>query len=347
MIRVLVVDDSAFMRKLLTDFIEEQPDMTVAATARNGRDALLKLEIITVDVITLDVEMPKLNGIETLQAIMNTFRIPVVMVSSLTSEGARHTLRALEIGAVDVIAKPSGSFSPDLYKIKKELTAKLRAASGANLSSANIIHRQNIEPIVFEEVVLPANRIIAIGTSTGGPKALQHILPLLDTHVDAPIVIVQHMPSTFTRSLAERLNQLSSIIVKEASDAEIIQKGTAYIAPGGKHLRIINMGSALVTKVTEDMPVNGHRPSVDVLFSSLSSLKNWGVVAVVLTGMGSDGKEGLIRIKAERTSISISESRETAVVYGMPKAAREEAGADISLRLHEIAPFINHYFKKD
>lgn len=342
-IKVLIVDDSAFMRKLISDFLSEDSLLDVIGTARNGEDALKKIKELKPDVVTLDVEMPVLDGISALKRIMVEHPVPVIMLSSTTKIGAENTLQAIQIGAIDFIAKPSGPISLDLYKVKKELIDKIISASKVKLSKILKIATEGkstitlassyskIEPIVkvSSSAKDPENqtwnrhekKIILIGTSTGGPRALQQVITKLPGNIDAPILIVQHMPPGFTRSLANRLNNLSAIKVKEAEHGEIIQKGVAYIAPGGYHLKVKTVGGSIVVELDQSVTVNGHRPSVDVLFESASNLTNYAKVAVIMTGMGSDGANGLVSLADRGTIKAIAESKETSIVYGMPKAA--------------------------
>ncbi len=345
MIHVLVVDDSAFMRKLISDFINEQSDMKAAGTARNGEDALNKLAAGHYDVVTLDIEMPVMGGLTALRKIMIKERpLPVVMVSSLTVQGATQTLEAMDIGAVDVVAKPSGSISLNLHEVKEELIYKIRAAAGVNMEAHLNRGRRKAEMVVripTKPAAVTGSAVIGIGTSTGGPKALQYILPRLQADLRAPIFIVQHMPPGFTRSLADRLNRESSITVKEAAHDETAEKGTVYIAPGGKQLSVEKREHSLVMKVTEAPPVNGHRPSVDVLFSSLARLHDYDMTGIILTGMGRDGARGLKEMKQQGNCVAVAESEKTAIVYGMPKAAFEETDIDYSLELGELPSFLN------
>lgn len=335
-IKILVVDDSAFMRKIITDFFREDPRLHVVGTAKNGQDALLKIEELQPDVMTLDVEMPIMNGLETLKQIMGKKPLPVIMLSSTTYEGAYNTVLAMQYGAIDFIAKPSGAISLDLYKIKEQLIEKVVLASKANLrafkkdsfvqnTSLTAVKNSRIELEIPRktsgEVEKKAKRVICIGTSTGGPKALQEVLSHLPRGMNAPVLVVQHMPPGFTKSLANRLNSLSELTVKEAEDGEILQKDTVYVAPGGYHLTVRKMGTALTAHLDETEARKGHRPSVDVLFESISQLKEYKKIAVILTGMGTDGTEGLKALKTTGNTYAIAESEETSIVYGMPKSA--------------------------
>jgi two-component system, chemotaxis family, protein-glutamate methylesterase/glutaminase len=360
-IRVLIVDDSAFMRKLINDFLSEHPEIEVIGTARNGEDALKKWKIFRPDVITLDVEMPVLNGLEVLKTIMREQPIPVVMLSSTTKEGADTTLQAIQAGAVDFVAKPSGSISIDLHKIKAELIEKVLSASKANLSKINsfdisipvakktdrmIASEKKPAEKLFASGTKPdqnSKKIICIGTSTGGPRALQQVLTSLPKDIGVPILIVQHMPAGFTKSLANRLNSLSQIHVKEAEDGELLQKGTAYIAPGGWHLQVKSIGSSLAVSLGNTAPRNGHRPSVDVMLESISSIKNYTKIAVIMTGMGSDGSKGLLDMKKNGTVKAIAESQETSIVFGMPKAAIATNMVDEVANVENIAQSIMKY----
>ncbi|CAM3703972.1 protein-glutamate methylesterase/protein-glutamine glutaminase [Mesobacillus zeae] len=361
-IKVLIVDDSAFMRKLITDFLSEHPVLEVAGTARNGEEALRKLQELQPDVVTLDVEMPSMNGIEVLRKIMSSRPVPVVMLSSTTKAGAENTLQAMQYGAVDFITKPSGSISLDLHKVKQELIDKVISASKANIDKV-YSDEKHTEPDSshLSEKRLKTNfkkpneapfhpkweerrkKLVCIGTSTGGPRALQQVLTRLPKEISAPVLVVQHMPPGFTKSLADRLNMLSNITVKEAEDGEILQKGTAYIAPGGYHLEVRAVGASLATSLTTTDARNGHRPSVDVLFESVGRIENFSKVAVIMTGMGSDGALGLAAMKKQGSVKAIAESSESCIVFGMPKAAISTNLVDDIKEVDEIAAAIMHY----
>ncbi|PSL51210.1 two-component system chemotaxis response regulator CheB [Salsuginibacillus halophilus] len=341
MIQVLVVDDSAFMRKLISDFIAQAPDMEVSATARNGEDALKKAADTQFDVMTLDVEMPVMDGFETLQQVMTKQPLPVVMLSSTTLEGTHHTIRALEYGAVDVVAKPSGSISLDLAKVKDELIHKIRAASVSRISKKTAKPEVVPPPAPKPESLGSAQpSFVTISTSTGGPRALQTVLKGLPGSLEAPIVIVQHMPPRFTKSLAERLDTLTELTVKEAEDGEPAQKGTAYIVPGDRHITFTEQGGNVILKLTKDAPVGGHRPSADYMLEGASLLTSYQHTSVVMTGMGYDGSRGLQKLKERCKCYVIAEHPSTAVVYGMPKAAVERVGADEQLPVEHIAASI-------
>ncbi|WP_449540027.1 protein-glutamate methylesterase/protein-glutamine glutaminase [Ferdinandcohnia sp. Marseille-Q9671] len=343
--KVLIVDDSAFMRKLISNFLEEDSRINVVGTARNGIDALDKIEKLHPDVITLDVEMPEMNGIEALKRIMSEHPLPVVMLSSTTNEGADNTLLAMQLGAVDFIQKPSGPISMDLHLIKNEIVAKVLHAKKVNLDllkktpitkkfpTSRVVEYSKIELVGGRHV----NKIVCIGTSTGGPRALQQVLTALPKNYPAPIVIVQHMPQGFTKSLATRLDSLCEITVKEAENGEIVKAGTAYIAPGGYHMKVKKIGTTLALSIDDSEIRNGHRPSVDVLFESVCEIKGIQKIAVIMTGMGSDGAHGLKKLKEYGQVISIAQSQETSIVFGMPKAAIETNLVDRVEALDNIA----------
>lgn len=341
-IKVLIVDDSAFMRKLITEFLSEDKRIEVIGTARNGQDALSKIKAARPDVVTLDVEMPVMDGLRALEIIMKECPTAVVMLSSTTKEGAETTLTAMQYGAVDFIAKPSGAISLDLIKIKQEIVDKVVSASRANVhklqKNAKIIDRKRTITEIYSKIesnettgnnrlidnwVNGRKKIVVIGTSTGGPRALQTVLTEIPQSIDAPILVVQHMPAGFTKSLADRLHSLCEINVKEAEDGELIQKGTAYIAPGGYHLKVKKVGKGLAITLDQSEPRNGHRPAVDVMFDSVSEIDDLCKIAVIMTGMGSDGANGLIHLKerGQGQVKAIAESQETSIVFGMPKAA--------------------------
>ncbi|MFC7685399.1 chemotaxis response regulator protein-glutamate methylesterase [Ureibacillus sp. GCM10028918] len=370
--KLLVVDDSAFMRKLISDFFVDNPRVEVVGTARNGKDAIKKVQSLQPDVVTMDVEMPELNGLDALKEIMNLYPVPVIMLSSTTLQGAENALIAMENGAVDFVAKPSGTISLDLHKIKEELVHKVEHAAHVSITK---LKKPNIVPMqvsknstLTEERPFNKNqytqvshteknnlfnktrwnqatkKIVLIGTSTGGPRALQEVISKLPGTIKAPILIVQHMPAGFTKSLADRLNQLSQLQVKEAEQGDRLQNGVAYIAPGGYHLKLEKRGASyeIVLDQTEP-PRSGHRPSVDVMFESVSKIKEFDKVAVIMTGMGSDGTKGLIDLKQNGNIMAIAEAEKTCIVYGMPKAAVETQLVNEVVDVDNIAEAIMKY----
>lgn len=345
-IRVLVIDDSAFMRKVISDIINGDPDLKVVGTARDGQDGLVKIRELQPDVVTLDIEMPRLDGLGALEQIMRESPVPVIMLSSLTKVGAEQTLRALQLGAIDFITKPSGQISLDIEEIKDEIVRKVKTAAGTRKKLQKLITMPEIEPVKTvprTKVVQPAGelqKLLLIGTSTGGPKALYQVIPRIHAHLNAAVLVVQHMPAGFTRSLAERLDALSGIRVKEAEADEPIENGCVYIAPGDYHLLVAktNRGASagLHVHLNQSPPRGGLRPAFDVLLESVAQ-EFWGqVVCVIMTGMGHDGAEGIKNLKKMGARI-IAEDQSTCIVFGMPKAAIETGLVDKVVPLTRIS----------
>lgn len=345
MIKVLIVDDSAFMRKVLSDIISNSDKMEVAGTAKNGEDAIIKIKSLKPDVVTLDVEMPVMDGLTALKTIMSEFPLPVVMLSSVTKEGADATLKALELGAIDFISKPSSIFKVNTGDMVTEINEKILVASKVKFRTiTRSSSPKPVEAVVTRTVPRSGDgkrgsridKIIAIGTSTGGPKALQEVVPKLPGSLNASAIIVQHMPPKFTKSLAERLDGMSEFTVKEAEDREMLKPGYAYIAPGDQHLKLKRLGADYQIVLTKEPPVTGHRPSVDAMYYSLADLGLFNIIAVIMTGMGSDGAKGLERIKQETNGHIIAQNEETCVVYGMPKSAVKIGVVDKECDLQQI-----------
>ncbi|PZE22434.1 protein-glutamate methylesterase/protein-glutamine glutaminase [Paenibacillus xerothermodurans] len=345
---VLVVDDSVFMRKIITDLISEDPQFKVIGAAKNGKQAVEMVKRLRPRVVTMDIEMPEMNGLDALQVIMTEQPTPVVMLSSLTQDGARETIIALERGAIDFIGKPSGSISLDLRKVQTALLEKLRVAVKADVTKFRVHQAPAWKPsvgpqhgteakqtITHEPRPIPTNplngqapsqvkQVIAIGTSTGGPRALHQVISNIPAHLPAPIVIVQHMPPNFTKSLAQRLDSVSNVCVVEAKNGMILQNGVAYVAPGGFHMSVARNGTgSYKIHISKEEPRGGHRPSVDTLFESLLPFKELKRHIVLMTGMGSDGAKGMLALKNAGAVTTIAESEETCIVYGMPRAAVE------------------------
>ncbi|MDQ0350641.1 two-component system chemotaxis response regulator CheB [Alkalibacillus filiformis] len=338
-IKVLVIDDSAFMRKVISDIINQDKYLEVIGTARNGEDGLKKVKQLNPDVITLDIEMPVMDGLTALKLIMEEQPTPVIMLSSLTYEGANSTITALQHGAIDFINKTSGPISLDLNTVSEDICTKVKQAATANINRTNSPKEDHHNYTEVKTQQFKHNEtIVAIGVSTGGPKALQQVLSQLPKEIDVPIVIVQHMPAKFTKSLAERLDRLSDINVKEVQNGELLKNGYAYIAPGDYHLQVKQIGRSLAAVVEQSEPINGHRPSVNRLFESVAELKSYNKVGVVLTGMGSDGTAGakVLREKDPSTYL-IAESYQTAVIYGMPKSLAENVNPNLIKPIHQVA----------
>ncbi|AYC29260.1 protein-glutamate methylesterase/protein-glutamine glutaminase [Paenisporosarcina cavernae] len=343
-IRLLIVDDSAFMRKIISDFFQDTQDIKVVGTARNGKDAIAKISTLQPTVLTMDVEMPEMDGMEALKVIMQRTPLPVIMLSSSTKSGAENTMLAMEYGAVDFIAKPSGTISLDLHKVRDELIEKIRSASTISMSKLKQTKEISTEskvtlPKRINNPILPVgDKIILIGTSTGGPRALQQVITTLPANIAAPILVVQHMPAGFTKSLANRLDQLSAVRVKEAENGDVLEDGTVYIAPGGFHLELSKHQQRFIASVSNEKPPRAsHRPSVDVLFESASQFPEVAKIVAIMTGMGSDGTIGLRALKEKGQVIAIAESSESCIVYGMPKAAVESGNVDAICHLEDIS----------
>ena len=324
--RVLVVDDSAFMRKIIKKMINSDPHLTVVGTAFDGLNALKKIPKLEPDVITLDVNMPRLDGLSTLKAIMQDYPKPVIMLSATTQEGAETTFKALKLGAVDYIPKPSGQISLDIEQIRNELVTKIKTAA-----QANIVKREPADYSPIETKKEIKEKIITIGASTGGPPALEEILVQLPENTP-PILIVQHMPSGFTNSFAKRLDRMCSFKVKEAIDGETVEPGQAIVAKGGYHMTITKFGGI---QLDIGPPEHGMRPAVDPMMRSAAEAYGSETIGVILTGMGRDGSAGLNYIKM-RGGRTMAQNEETSTVFGMPKVAIEEGHVDKVLPLSKI-----------
>lgn len=358
MIKIFIADDSALMRTLLSDLFSKEVDFQVLGTASNGKEAVEKIKVLKPDLVTMDINMPIMDGIDALEIIMKDCPTSVVMISSLTKAGADATVKALSLGAVDFIQKVSGTICR-VDMIKREILDKCRAAVKVNLKKTffvenfskleypkkNFTASDDCFPKAFKAVVQKTDeKIIAIGTSTGGPRALQQVITKLPKDLPCGVVVVQHMPPGFTKSLAERLNSLSEVSVKEAENNDIITPGKVFIAPGNYHMTVENQGDKRVIQLNQDPPLASHRPSVDILFSSLAKFGD-RVVAAILTGMGSDGAKGMKCIK-EHGGFAIAEDESTAVVYGMPKAVVELGLADKIRPIDAIANELIQVVKK-
>ncbi len=336
-IKVLIVDDSAFARFAISRQLQADPDIEVAGFAHDGAEALEKIPILKPDVVTLDVEMPRVDGLTALRHIMSTCPTPVVMLSSLTGEGTKATIKALELGAVDFFLKTSATTPAGTYGEDNGLKAKVKMAASVNVSTLNMVVSQQPTRVKTQE--RPRRRpgipskLAVIGSSTGGPRALYQVIPALPADTPAAILIVQHMPPGFTGPLADRLNQVSEIDVKEAEMGDVLALGQAFIAPGGYHMVIKKNG---VIDLNLNPPVCGVRPSIDVTMESVALAFGALSVGVVLTGMGYDGTNGTSSIKEAGGKV-IAEDESTCVVYGMPKSVASAGNADRIVPLPQIA----------
>lgn len=351
-IGVLVVDDSAFMRKALTDILESDNDIKVIATAKDGLEALAKAKSFSPDVITLDVEMPAMDGLTCLKELQKITDAPVIMLSGVTKNGAKSTIETLEAGAIDFITKPTGLFDISGEAKKKEIVEKIRMAKNIKKKTGKSVKAEAARPIIPLDHESKRNTelkaLIAIGTSTGGPKALQEVIPFIPGDIPAAVVIVQHMPPGFTKSLADRLNTLSDLFVKEAEDNEEIKPGYAYVAPGDYHLEIHRTPkNTMKIRLTQSPAIGGLRPAVNVMMNSIAATRFPNVIGVIMTGMGSDGSEGIINIKNSNKGIIISQDEKSCVVYGMPKSAVNTGVVDAVVPLKQIAEVIVKYLGVD
>ena len=333
-IKVLVVDDSAIVRKIFSEELSKFPDIEVAGTAPDpyvARDKIIKLEP---DVITLDIEMPRMDGLTFLKKLMRYYPLPVIIVSSLTPRGGKLTLEALDIGAVEVIAKPGGSYT--VGDMTNQLAEKIRAASEVKIvkkAPGNQPAPLASEPV--RALTKTSNKVIAIGASTGGTEALKNVLSRMPSNSPG-IVVVQHMPAKFTTAFAERLNGICQVTVREARDNDSVNPGTALIAPGNYHMILRRSGARYYVQVKTGPMVHHQRPAVDVLFKSTAQYAGPNSIGVILTGMGADGAEGLLEMK-QAGAKTIAQDEKTCVVFGMPKEAIKMGAVDKVVPLDRVA----------
>ena len=337
-IRALIIDDSAVMRQMLTTILQEDPGIQVVGTAANPLIAREKIKALKPDVLTLDVEMPGMDGITFLEKLMRLHPMPVVMVSSHTEKGAAATLRALDLGAVDFVAKPQGSVREGMtHELMEEIREKVRAAAGAHVRAAT--PAPHADGLLFRQplAALPVSRegIIVIGASAGGTQAIAEIMAKLPRSTPG-IAIVQHMPPKFTASFADRLNSQCDMEIREAKSGDRLKAGVALVAPGGYHMEIMRAGGGHAVRVYEDEPVNRHRPSVDVLFNSAARIAAADALGIILTGMGSDGARGLQAMKIAGAH-TIAQDEKSCVVFGMPEQAIRQGGVCEVVSLERIA----------
>jgi two-component system chemotaxis response regulator CheB len=343
-VRVLVVDDSALMRKLIPIILERDPDIEVIGTAMDGAFALRKIAELHPDVLTLDLEMPRMDGIETLRMIMHSAPLPVIVFSTHSKEGAYSTFKALALGAIDFVAKPKEAAAGQLNPIAYQLIEKIKVAKRAG--GPKKLPRIEVEAPPLKKhsrAALPPNRVIAIGISTGGPNALQYLLSQIPADFPATFVVVQHMPEGFTDMFARRLDECCGLDVQEAKSGDLLVAGRVLICPGNRHIMARRMPRGEMVVLSDGPPINGHRPSVDVLFHSVAQEFALTAVGVLMTGMGEDGAEGLGAIKAAG-GMTIAQSEDTCVVSGMPRAAISKGYAAKVVALENLGAYlINQY----
>ncbi len=344
-VRVLVVDDSALMRKLIPRMIEEDASIEVVGTAIDGQFALKKIADLSPDVVTLDLEMPGLNGIDTLKEITRRWRLPVIVVSSHSTTGAAITLKALAHGAVDFVAKPQ-DVSARLPEISAELIRKIHIAAQSSGVHPQLLSGDSpVEQSVKLQPLAPT-QIIAIGVSTGGPNALQYMFSRLPAEFSGSILVVQHMPDGFTEMFAKRLDDCCPIRVKEAQSGDLLIAGRALISPGNRHLKVKKLPLGNVALLADEPAVNGHRPSADVLFQSVALEFGAQSMAVIMTGMGEDGAAGMGAVQAAG-GYTVAQSQETCVVFGMPKVAIEMGYAARIAHLHELPAILQEHCRRE
>lgn len=339
--RIVVIDDTLLYRKLISDIISVIPGIDVIKRCRNGQVGLEAIRLLKPDLVTLDLDMPELNGLELLDILQKEgINVGVIVISAHTKAGSIQTLKALDKGVFDFITKPDGDSDIDL---KDQLIAKIEAWDEAHRQKQQVRLRKHISTIKKRHSLDYSPELIAIGVSTGGPEALKHIIPQLPTNFPLPILIVQHMPPIFTQSLAKNLNLQSNLEVKEAVNGEVVQKGSVYIAPGGKQMKVAKLGYKLIIRITDDPPVTSCKPSVDYLFKSLSLVKPGKVLPIIMTGMGTDGTLGT-KLLSRHKCFTVIQDQDTSVVFGMPGSIIREGLADLILPLNDITPFLTGLF---
>lgn len=345
-IKVLVVDDSTLVRRIVTDILQRDPDIEVVGTANNGKTAVYKNQTLDPDVITMDIEMPIMDGLEALKNIIETKPKPVIMMSVLTQHGAEETFKALEYGAVDFIPKPSTALALPMEEISDLLIKKIKSVHklkvklpqieapppgvpGAKDAAAPAVRWAPVKK------VKQSDKVVSFGTSTGGPSALFQIFQRLPADFPSPVLVVQHMPQGFTKAFAERLNENSKLSVKEAEDGDRVEPGRGYIAPGHSHMKVEGGEGAGVIRIMSGKKVSGHKPSIDVLFDSVARTYGRDAIGVIMTGMGRDGADGIMSIKRSG-GYTIAQDEETSVVFGMNRVAVQMGAVDEVVSLYDI-----------
>lgn len=346
-IKVLVVEDSSLVRKIITDILTRDPEIEVVGTANNGQTAILRNDLLNPDVITMDIEMPIMDGLEALRQIIKKNPKPVIMMSVLTRHGTEATFKALEYGAVDFIPKPATNLSLSLAEISDILIEKVKSVYRSNIKFTAFASKEKIETeekivenkpeikISSYDIKGKSDKIVGIGTSTGGPSALMEVFKRLPGNFPSPVLVVQHMPEGFTKAFSERLNIGSAIKVKEAEDGDKLSAGCGYIAPGDFHMKVENSDGNRIIRLHKGEKVSGHRPSIDVLFNSMAGCCGRNSVCVIMTGMGQDGAEGILKIR-NMGGHTMAQDESTSVVYGMNRVAVNKGAIDEIVPLYEI-----------
>lgn len=341
---IMVVDDSALMRRVICDIINSDSSFEVTDMSRDGLEAYEKIIRNKYDAIVLDINMPRMDGLELLRKLHSEkIDVLVIMASTLTVEGSKETIEALELGAVDFVTKPGNIIEAKGDDFSTSLLKVLNAVLKTTKFTRPMIRREPVPSggLPVKSTVKNGNKLIALACSTGGPKSLQSVIPFLPANMDAPMVLVQHMPAGFTKSMAERLNELSKVSVKEAEEGDILQKGWVYVAPGGHHMQVIKTAGGVHKIHLDDSPaIGGLRPCANVMYESLKNSGYDEVVCVVLTGMGADGTEGILSLRNSKKVFTISQDEATCVVYGMPRAIAESGVVNKVVPLTDVASAI-------
>ncbi len=335
-VRVLIVDDSFLMRRIISDIVNSDPGLEVVGKAKDGGEALAMVSSLNPDVVTLDINLPTRNGIDVLSDIMKTKPTKIIMLSAYTRSGASATIKALELGAVDFIAKPSGEISLGLEKLRNEIIEKIKLAANVNVGKYLASFKTGLIPVAEGGKVTGAEKLVIIGASTGGPKAILNIMKNIPGDINAAFLIVQHMPKGFTLSFAERISWETGIRTKEAEEGDVVSPGRVFVAPAGSHMILTMDNSAVKINLTQDPPVNFVRPSIDVTMKSAAGIFGKELIGVILTGMGKDGMEGAKKIKESGGKVFIQDE-ESSVVWGMPGAVFKAGLMDGVFSLSQIA----------